>query len=84
MHKPHRGVLHLESIDLQRGAEFVILSSIFISILFQLEETQSTMADVKANAEALVPKFKLDRVLNQGIIPLQPFLSSSSVNVGAS
>jgi hypothetical protein len=24
------------------------------------------MADVKANAEALVPKFKLGRVLNQG------------------
>lgn len=24
------------------------------------------MADVKANAEALVPKFKLDRILNQG------------------
>lgn len=27
------------------------------------------MADVKAKAEALVPKFKLDRVLNQGKPP---------------
>lgn len=27
------------------------------------------MSDVKSNAEALVPKFKLDRILNQGRIP---------------
>lgn len=41
-------------------------------ILFQLMlqgalHSQNTMADVKANAEALVPKFKLDRLLNQGV-----------------
>lgn len=28
------------------------------------------MADAKANAEALVPRFKLERILNQGKPPL--------------
>lgn len=37
------------------------------------------MADVKANAEALVPKFKLDRVLNQGRTSPRFFLHSSLV-----
>jgi hypothetical protein len=37
--------------------------------------------EVKTNAEALVPRFKLDRVLNQGASPLPTYPPTSTTSI---